>query len=81
MPGNGNKEPNSLDPYLHIVVDELLSLSNKRLFDAYHNAPFYLKVQIFMYVIDYPGIGKVFNVVGSGGYMGCAWCEVRGKFE
>lgn len=35
VPGNGSKEPNSLDPYLEIVVDELLSLSNRKMFDAY----------------------------------------------
>ena len=40
VPGNGTKEPNSLDPYLNILVDELLELTNKKVFDANQNAPF-----------------------------------------
>ena len=60
-----------LDPYLSILVDELLSLSNRKLFDAYQNAPFQLKLEVFMFVLEYPGIGKVFNVMGSGAYQGC----------
>ena len=29
IPGNGTKEPQSLDPYLSVLVDELLSITNK----------------------------------------------------
>lgn len=36
------------------------------MFDTYHNAPFQLKVTLFMFVLDYPGIGKVLDVMGSG---------------
>ena len=35
VPGNGTKEPKSLDPYLEIVVDELLALSDQVVYDAY----------------------------------------------
>lgn len=76
VPGNNQKEPSSLDPYLEILVDELLGLSNKTMFDAYRNAPFQLKVQLFMFILDYPGIGRV---MGSGAYQGCAWCEISVK--
>ena len=79
IPGNGTKEPNRLDPYLDILVDELLSLSNKIVFDAYQGAPFQLKVDILMYVLDYPGISKVFNVLGANAYQACAWCQIQGK--
>ena len=75
-PGNGSKELKSLDPYLDILVDELL---NKKLYDPYQNAPFILKLQVFMFVLDYPGIGNVFNVMGSGAHQGCLWCEEKGK--
>lgn len=60
IPGNGSKEPNSLDPYLDILVDELLAISNKEVYDAYQGAPFTLKAEILMYVLDYPGLGKGF---------------------
>ena len=31
------------------------------------------------HVLDYPGIGKVLGVVGSGGIQGCAFCELSGQ--
>ena len=67
----GGKEAKNLNPYLEILVDELLGLSNRRLFDSYSCAPFDLKVEIFLYVLDYPGIGKVLSTMGSGAYQGC----------
>ena len=79
IPGNGNKEPNNLDPYLSILVDELLEISNQKIYDAYQNAPFNVKVNILMYILDYPGICKVFNIKGANAYQGCAWCEIQGK--
>ena len=45
-PGNGTKEPKSWDPYLEIVVDELLALSDRVVYDAYLKAPFQLKVNM-----------------------------------
>ena len=35
LPGNGSKEPEILQPYLEVLVDEILSLTRKELFDAY----------------------------------------------
>lgn len=79
VPGSGTKEPKTLDPYLDIVVDELLALSNQSLYDAYQQAPFALKVNILLYTLDYPGIGKVFHTMGSGAYQACVWCDLEGK--
>ena len=76
--GNGTKEPNNLDPYLSILVDEMLELTNKKIFDAYQQATFTLKIDILLYVLDYPGISKVFNTKGSNAYQGCTWCELEG---
>lgn len=81
IPGNGTKEPKSLDPYLSILVDELLSITNQLVFDAYQGAPFKLKVDILLHILDYPGIGKVFNVMGANAYQACVWCEIKGKLE
>ena len=78
IPGNGTKEPHTLDPYLSVVVDELLTVTNQVIFDAYANAPFRLKLEILMYVLDYQGIGKVFNVMEANAYQGCMWCEIQG---
>ena len=37
---NGSKELHSLTPYLNVLVDEILELCNRALFDAYQNLPF-----------------------------------------
>ena len=78
IPGNGSKKPQTLSPYLEVVVDELPSLANVKMFDAYKQASFHLKIDLLLYIFDYPGIGKVFNITGSGAYKGCAWCEIKG---
>ena len=79
IPGNGSKEPHSLDPYLSVLVDKLLEITNKVVFDSYQNAPFNLKVDILLYILDYKGVGKVFNLMGPNAYQACAWCDLEGK--
>ena len=78
VPGNGRQEAKSIQPYLEILVDELITLSNAVLYDAYQQATFQLKVEILIHILDYPGIAKVFNIAGTGAYKGCAWCDIRG---
>ena len=75
VPGKGSKE----DPYLEVVVDKILSLSNANLFDAYRQAPFQLKVEILLYIFDYQALAKVYHITGTGSYSGCCWCEIQGK--
>ena len=31
--------------------------------------------------MDYPGLGKVFNVLGANVYQACAWCEIEGMYS
>lgn len=81
IPANGAKEPYTLQPYIDILVDEILELSSSTIFDAYKNAPFSCKVDILLYILDYPGISKVMSVVGSGGYQGCTFCDIRGEYN
>ena len=78
IPSNSGQEPRSLNPYLDILVDELLELSGCTLFDAYQEAPFQCKVALLLYILDYPGISKTLSVVGSGGLQGCMFCEIEG---
>jgi len=78
VPANGLKEPKNLNPYLGILVDELLKLSNTKMYDAYQEAPFTCKVAV-LHVLDHPGIGKVFGVTGSGAYQGCVWRDEDGR--
>ena len=78
VPSNGAQEPHSLNPYLDILVDELLELSSCKFYDAYRNAPFECKVAVLLYILDYPGMCKTLSVVGSGGLKGCMFCDIRG---
>ena len=81
VPSNGTGEPKEIAPYLDIIIDELLLLSNASMFDAYQNAPFSLKVRILNYVLDYPGVSKVFSLTGTGSYQACAWCTLKGMLK
>lgn len=60
----GKSEPKDLNPYLDILVDEILKLNNSDCYDAYCKENFKLKIDIFMTTVDYPGMNKVFHCVG-----------------
>ena len=81
VPANGTKEPHDLNPYIDILVDELLELSSSTLFDAFQKVPFKAKVEILLHILDYPGICKVMSVVGSGGINGCMFCDLKGTYN
>ena len=81
IPGYGTKEPTDLNPYLDVVVDELLELSGTQQYDAYQDSTFTLKVEILIHTLDYPGIGKVLKLSGSGAYNGCVWCNIKGIYS
>ena len=80
IPSNGAQEPKHLDPYLDVVIDELLELSNVDAYDAYKDEHFKLKAEILLYILDYPAMGKVFKMSGTGAYKGCIWCEIKGMY-
>ncbi len=61
----GRKEPKNIDPYLDILVDELITINGSKLYDAYRNEDFSLKVKVVLNVFDYPGQNKVFHCQGK----------------
>ena len=77
FPGNGRKEAHSIKPYLEVLVDEILHLQDAQLYDTYKQAKFSLKVSILLYILDYPGVRKVFNINCAGSYEGCLWCDIK----
>ena len=79
VPGNGTKEAKKFDPYIEVLVDEIIQLCNVQMYDAYQGAPFDLKTEILLYILDYPGVGKTFRISGSGAYKGCLWCDIKGR--
>ena len=74
------KEPKQLDSFLEVLLDEIFFLCNSKIYDAYREAPFYVKVDIMNYILDYQGLGKVFSLTGTGSYRGCAWCMIKGQY-
>jgi len=54
-----------MDPYLDILVDDILDLQNTLVFDAYQTEHFQLKGNIVLHILDYPGQNKVFKSQGS----------------
>lgn len=73
-------EPKDLDPYLDVLVDEILALCGCKLYDACRNAPFTVKAKIMVYVVDYQGLGKLFLLTATGSKRGCAWCLLKGQY-
>ena len=81
IPGNGRKEPANLDPYMGLLVDELLILSDCHVYyPAYMNAPVTIKTRLLQFVLDFPGIAKLLQYPGSGAIMACPWCEIMGVY-
>ena len=66
------KEPFHLDPYMEVLVDELLCLTDARIYYAYKDEVLNAKVDILIHVLDYQGIGKVFHMTETGSYRGCS---------
>ena len=72
-------EPKSVDPYVEVLVDELLALCETTFYDGFREDEFLFRLQLHNYVLVYPGLNKVFFCAGSGALQGCMWCDERGE--
>ena len=79
IPGSGRSEATKVGTYVEVLVDELLYLTGCKAYSEYNKAPVDVKIKLLLYVLDYPGLSKLFNQIGSGGFFGCHWCFVRGE--
>ena len=52
IPGTSTEEPKHLDPYMNVLMDELLELSECSMVDAYKGAPTVVKVALLQYLCD-----------------------------
>lgn len=73
-----NKHKNT-DVYIEVVVNEILSLTNKCLFDAVSGSSFALELNVVLNIMDYPGQNKVFHFGGAGAISACSHCRVVGE--
>ena len=81
VPGNRRKEAKNLTPYLDILVDERLVLSECHIFHrAYIKAPVNIKVNLLQYVLDFPAIGKYLQQPVAGAIKACPFCEIQGCY-
>ena len=81
IPANGKEEPKSVDPYIEVLVDEVMELCGTTFYDGFQRESFTFRVRFHNYVLDYPGLNKVFCSTGAGALQGCMWCEIFGKFK
>ncbi|WAR04472.1 hypothetical protein MAR_019841 [Mya arenaria] len=79
IPGKEKSESSNLSPYVKVLADELMFLTRCKAYNAYAKAPLDVKLKLLLYVLDYPGLSKLFHQHGSGSLVGCHWCHVRGE--
>lgn len=60
-------------------MDELLGLCETTFYDGFREEEFLFRLHLHNYVLDYPGLNKVFFCAGSGALQGCMWCDERGE--
>lgn len=60
----GPKEPKNMDPYIDVLVDDILDLEKLVVYDEYRKEHFTLKGNILLHVLDYPGQTKLFKSQG-----------------
>lgn len=66
----GPAEVKNTDPYVDVLVDEILKLQNTPVYDALHDEEFNLQISITLNILDYPGQNKLFHCQGT-----CVLCR------
>lgn len=61
----GPKEPQNTDPYIQLVVEEILNLNGTEMYDAFKDESLELQANISLHILDYPGQNKVFHCQGE----------------
>ena len=60
----GPREPKHIDPYVDVLVDDIMHLNTLKVHDGYRNETFSLKADIVLNIFDYPGQNKVLHCQG-----------------
>ena len=75
VPGHGRKEPKSLDQYIQVLVDELLSNMECKIYDSYKQAPVDVKIALLQYLCDIPAFSKLLHCSGQAALRSCMFCK------
>ncbi|XP_076106800.1 uncharacterized protein LOC143075311 isoform X2 [Mytilus galloprovincialis] len=78
VPGHGRKEPKSLDPYISILVDELLVNMESKMYDSHKEAPVTVKIALLQYLCDIPAFSKLLHLSGQAALRSCVFCKEDG---
>lgn len=76
--GLKGNEPKSLEPYLELVTDEIIQLTEFPVFSSYAAAPVTVKVALLQFLCDIPAFSKVFHLSGHGALRSCPYCREVG---
>ncbi|XP_062612111.1 uncharacterized protein LOC134273911 [Saccostrea cucullata] len=77
--GIKGSEPKSLEPYLELLIDELLSLTEFTVYNQYEAAPVTVKVALLQFLCDIPAFSKLFHLSGHGALRSCPYCTEAGQ--
>ncbi|VDI64678.1 Hypothetical predicted protein [Mytilus galloprovincialis] len=80
VPGTKTEEPKNLDPYLDLLVDELLELTECTMFNAYRGAPTSVRIALLHYMCDIPAFSKILHVSSQAALRGCPYCKEEGFY-
>lgn len=60
----GPAEPKNTDPYVDVLVDDILDVNVMTVFDAIKDEMFQLKANIVLHIFDYPAQNKILHCQG-----------------
>ena len=75
--GKRGGEPD-IDAYLEVFVDELIQMGDTSLLLSHKRAPFDVKVRLVLFLLDFPGMAKVFHQNQQNAYRCCPTCKHEG---
>ncbi len=77
IPGNSETggEPQSLDPYVEVFVDEILEIDGSVMFSAMKGKSVEVKASLLFITADLPAASKLCHTTGCQGLSGCVFCE------
>jgi hypothetical protein len=75
--GKRGGEPD-IDAYLEVFVDELIQMGDTSLLLSHKRAPLDVKVRLVLFLLDFPGMAKVFHQNQQNAYRCCPTCKHEG---
>ena len=73
----GPTEPKNTDPYVDVLVDDILDVNKLTMYDAYKDEMFRLKTNVVLHIFDYPGQNKILNCQGRHTNCECVTVSTR----